>query len=176
MRLVYQKDVFKTGENEINEDKVKDLVGIPKLEFIHKLVNNIIQYNPTDALITINEVLSEGKDLDNFLWEIIKYLKDILLYKTCGSLQLYNESELEQIKSILDSVSKDRLLNLIYELSELANSMKWSTQKQIVFETGIIKVCTNVSGLEDRIKALEDKLENAEATQRNDGCVISYNE
>lgn len=120
--------------------------------------------------------MSEGKDLDNFLWEIIKYLKDILLYKTCGSLQLYNESELEQIKSILDSVSKDRLLNLIYELSELANSMKWSTQKQIVFETGIIKVCTNVSGLEDRIKALEDKLENAEATQRNDGCVISYNE
>lgn len=152
--------MFKTGENEINENKVKDLVGIPNSKFIQKIVNNIIHYNPTDALLTINEVLNEGKDLDNFLWEIIKYLKDILLYKTCGSLPLYNENELEQIKSILEDVSKDRLLSLIYELSELANSIKWSTQKQIVFESGIIKVCTNVTGLEDRIKALEDKLEN----------------
>lgn len=160
MRLVYQRDVFKIGENEIDGDKVKDLVGIASLKFIHKLVDNIIHYNPTDALLTINEVLNEGKDLDNFLWEVIKYLKDILLYKTCGTLQLYNESELAQIKSILEDVSKDRLLSLIYELSELANSIKWSTQKQIVFEAGIVKVCTNVTGLEDRIKALEDKLEN----------------
>lgn len=164
MQLVYQKDVFKTGENEINEDKVKDLVGIPKLEFIQKIVNNIVHYNPTDALITINEVLNEGKNLDNFLWEIIKYLKDILLYKACGTLSLYNENELEQIKSILEDVSKDRLLSLIYELSELANSIKWSTQKQIVFEAGIIKVCTNITGLEDRVKALEDKFENGNFT------------
>ena len=148
------------GQNEIDEDKVKDLVGIPKLEFINKLVNNIINYNPTDALLTINEVLDEGKDLDNFLWETIKYLKDILLYKTCGNVDLYNSNELEQIKSISDNTSKDRLLYLIYDLSELANSIKWSSQKQIVFETGIIKVCINSNSLEDRIKRLEDTVSN----------------
>ncbi len=148
------------GENEINEDKVKDLVGIPKLEFINKLVNNIIKYNPTDALLTINEVLNEGKDLDNFLWEIIKYLKDILVYKTCGTLELYNSNELEQIKSISNEVSKERLLSLIYDLSELANSIKWSSQKQIVFQSGIIRTCTDLSDLEDRITKLENKLQN----------------
>lgn len=167
------------GENEINEDKVKDLVGIPKLEFINKLVNNIIKYNPTDALLTINEVLDEGKDLDNFLWEIIKYVKDILLYKTCGTLELYNSNELEQIKSISNEVSKERLLSLIYDLSELANSIKWSTQKQIVFEAGIIRVCTDSSSLEDRIKKLEDKFGNGSFVsninfERNDGGVVPY--
>lgn len=179
MLLVYQKDVFKTGENEINEDKVKDLVGIPKLEFINKIVTNIINYNPTDALLTINEVLDEGKDLDNFLWETIKYLKDILLYKTCGTLELYNANELEQIKTISNEVSKDRLLNLIYELSELANSIKWSTQKQIVFQTGIIKVCMDSSSLEDRLKQIEDKIQNGNfvsniASQRNDVGLVPY--
>lgn len=147
------------GENEINDEKIKDLVGIPKLEFINKLVTNIIDYNPTSALVTINEVLDEGKDIDNFLWEIIKYLKDILIYKTCNSLQLYNEAELEQIKSISDNVSNDRLLSLIYDLSGLANSIKWSSQKQIIFQTGIIRVCTNLSGLEDRVTQLEEKFE-----------------
>lgn len=146
------------GENEINVDKVKDLVGIPKLEFINKLTNNIIHYNPSDALIAINEVIDEGKDLDNFLWETIKYLRDILVYKTCGSLQLYNESELEQIKAISNEVSKDRLLNLIYNLSDLANSLKWSTQKQIIFQTGIIKACMDSNNLEDRVKKLEERI------------------
>lgn len=148
------------GENEINEDKVKDLVGIPKLEFINKLVTNIIAYEPTNALLTINDVLNEGKDLDNFIWETIKYLKDILLYKTCGTLALYNQNELEQIKIISNGVSQDRLLSLIYELSELANSIKWSTQKQIIFQTGIIKACINSNTLEDRVKLLEDKIAN----------------
>ena len=151
------------GENKIDDEKIKDLVGIPKLEFINKLVTNIIDYNPTDALLTINEVLDEGKDIDNFLWEIIKYLKDILIYKTCNSLQLYNENELEQIKNISNNVSNDRLLNLIYDLSNLANSIKWSSQKQIIFQTGIIRVCTNLSGLEDRLTKLEEKLKNAGA-------------
>lgn len=171
MQLAYQKDAFKTGESKIDEDKVKDLVGIPKLEFINKLTNNIIDYNPTDALLTINEVLDEGKDLDNFLWETIKYIKDILLFQTCGTLLLYNENELSQIKAISEKTTKDRLLSLIYNLSELANSIKWSTQKQIVFEAGIIKVCTNITNLEDRIKALEDKIENFGAIHSNTGSL-----
>ena len=152
------------GENEINEDKVKDLVGIPKLEFINKLVTNIIACDPTSALLTINDVLNEGKDLDNFIWETIKYLKDILLYKTCGTLALYNQNELEQIKTISNEVSQEHLLSLIYELSELANSIKWSTQKQIIFQTGIIKACINSNTLEDRVKLLEDKIANGNFT------------
>ena len=155
------------GDNEINEDKVKDLVGIPKLEYINKLVNNIASYNPTDALLTINEVINEGKDLDNFLWEVIKYLKDILIYQTCGTLELYNTNELEQIKNISSKISKDRLLSLIYELSELSNTMKWSTQKQIVFQAGIIKICINSTSLEDRLKVLEDKIQTGNFVSTN---------
>ena len=163
------------GENEIDENKVKDLVGIPKLEYINKLVNNIVKYNPTDALLTINAVLDEGKDLDNFLWETIKYLKDILLYKTCEKLELYNASELEQIKAIANESSKDRLLSLIYDLSELANLIKYSSQKQIVFQSGIIKVCMNSSGLEDRIKQLEDKIQNGNFVSASVPATPAYN-
>lgn len=37
--------------------------------------------------------------------------------------------------------TKESLLNLIYNLSELANNIKWSNQKTIMFEAGIIKAC-----------------------------------
>ena len=32
------------GENQIDEDKIKDLVGIPKMVYVHDIVEAIIQY------------------------------------------------------------------------------------------------------------------------------------
>lgn len=125
----------------IDEDIVRELVGIPKLTYIRKLTKNIIEKNPEEAINITNKIIDEGKDLDNFLWEIIKYIKDILVYKSTKKLNLYNEEEIKNIDNLSNKITKESLLEIIYELSELANNMKWSTQKVIIFQTGIIKTC-----------------------------------
>lgn len=130
------------GEDEINDDKVKELVGIPKTEYINKIVTSVIECNVDETLKNIDIVISDGKDLNNLIWEIIKYVKDILVFKSSGSLSLYNENELKQIKEISEKSSKERLLNIIYSLSELANDLKMTTQKTIMLEVGIMKLCT----------------------------------
>ena len=128
---------------EINEDKVRDLVGIPKITY--KLAKGIINKEPEEAINIVNTILEEGKDIDNFLWELIKYIKDILVYKSTSKLEIYNQEEIKNIKELADSTDKERLLRLIYELSELANNIKWSSQKAIMFEAGIIKACMEVN-------------------------------
>lgn len=130
---------------EINEDKVRDLVGIPKITYINKLAKEIINKEPEEAINIVNTILEEGKDIDNFLWELIKYIKDILVYKSTSKLEIYNQEEIKNIKELADSTDKERLLRLIYELSELANNIKWSSQKAIMFEAGIIKACMEVN-------------------------------
>ena len=130
---------------EINEDKVRDLVGIPKITYINKLAKGIINKEPEEAINIVNTILEEGKDIDNFLWEFIKYIKDILVYKSTSKLEIYNQEEIKNIKELADSTDKERLLRLIYELSELANNIKWSSQKAIMFEAGIIKACMEVN-------------------------------
>jgi len=130
------------GEDEINDDKVKELVGIPKTEYINKIVNSVIECNVDETLKNIDIVISDGKDLNNLIWEIIKYVKDILVFKSSGSLGLYNENELKQIEQIAGKTSKEKLLNIIYSLSELANDLKMTTQKTIMLEVGIMKLCT----------------------------------
>lgn len=130
---------------EINEDKVRDLVGIPKITYINKLAKGIINKEPEEAINIVNTILEEGKDIDNFLWELIKYIKDILVYKSTSKLEIYNQEEINNIKELADGTDKERLLRLIYELSELANNIKWSSQKAIMFEAGIIKACMEVN-------------------------------
>lgn len=128
----------------IDEDQIRELVGIPKLTYIRNLTTAIFKHDAEKAIEEVQNIISEGKDLDNFLWEVIKYIKDILVYKSTKKLELYSKEETEYIDKLSSEVEKSRLLELIYNLSELANTMKWSTQKNIIFETGIIKECLEV--------------------------------
>ena len=156
------------GSQKIDENFVKDLVGIPKLAFISQIIKAIIEYQVENVLKVVEEVENQGKDLQNLLWELIKYTKDILVWKTSEKLEIYNEEELKQIQELAQKVSKERLLQMIYTLSELENEMKWSSQKTILFEVAMIKMChpeetktVETNGLEDvytRLKILETKI------------------
>ena len=131
------------GEDQIDENRVKDLVGIPKTTYINQIVNNIVEKKSEEALNTLQEIIDDGKDIGNLIWEIIKYIKDILLYKSTSKTEMYNNEEIEAIKSIAEKVSKQQLIDLICEFSEIENTMKQSSQKLIILQTGLIKLCNN---------------------------------
>lgn len=147
-------------DNEITEDKIKDLVGIPKLEYISGIVKAILNYNVEEGLKISNSIILEGKDLNNFLWEIIKYVRDIMIYKATNTASnIYSDEDKKLLESFANNVDKARLLNIIYLLSELENEIKWSSQKNIVFQVGIIRLSGKESmTLEERIEALENKI------------------
>lgn len=132
-------------EGTITDSVVKELVGIPKTESVNKIVKSILEKDTQTALQSIDEIIAEGKDITNFLWEIIKYVKDILVFKTNTKLEIYSEAEKNQIKELADSTTKERLISMIYELSNLQNDMKWSSQKLIMFQVTIIKLCNEAS-------------------------------
>ena len=135
----------------ITINNVKELVGLPSLEYINQLATGIIDNNTILALEAIDNILNDGKDLYNFLWEVIKYFKDILVYKATGKIELYSENEMQEIKKLADNSQKQRLLNIIYDLSELENNLKWSSQKTIMFQTGVIQVETKPSGVDSNV-------------------------
>ena len=146
---------------EISESLVKELVGIPSLEYISEIVKSIFEKDEIKALEVIDKVINDGKDLYNFLWEIIKYMKDVLVYKSTKKLNIYSKDEIKEIDEISKLASSEKILNIIYLLSSLENDIKWSTQKTIMFQTGIIKACIDIKndGL-DELKQRIEKLEN----------------
>lgn len=161
---------YQESSENITSNMVKELVGIPSLVTINKISKGIIESDEITSLQAIDDVIKDGKDLYNFLWETIKYIKDILVYKSTEKLEIYSETEIEQIKELANKVSKERLLQIIYQLSDLENSIKWSAQKTIMLQAGVIRACnekaeiienkqTNDSNLETRVLNLERKLE-----------------
>ena len=159
-------------EGTISEDMIRDLVGLPKLTYIKMLVKSIIDKEPEEVINTTNTVINEGKDLDNFLWELIKYVKDTLIYKTTKNLELYSKEDIEFIDQLAESTTKDRLLNLIYDLSELSSNMKISTQKNIIFQVGLINQCIE---LEDR-KKTESRVNKSERGEQEEKDTVQKQE
>ena len=157
------------GENNIDEDKVKDLVGIPKVTFVSNIIKSIIEYNVSKVLENIDQIINQGKDIDNLIWEMIKYSKDILVYQATGKLELYNEEELNQIKEFAKNEPKEKWVDLIDKLSSLENDVKWSTQKTIIFQAGIIKMCNkqevNNNNIEKRVEKIEKYLKSGNGMQ-----------
>ena len=161
------------GETNITEEKIKDLVGIPKLVQINELVKNIVKYNPQGSLQVTEEIIAEGKDIINLLWEVIKYVKDMLIFKTRGDIEIYSEEEKANMKGLVTEVSTERLIKIINELSELENALKWSNQKNIQFETGIIKVSSHFNSdgfeeIEKRLSEIENQLKSGKVVQNVD--------
>ena len=151
------------GENQISENKIKELVGIPKMTYIHNITKAVLEYNVEAALENIDIILNDGKDLNYFLWEIIKYIKDLILLKTGSEVALYNKQEKEQMQELVKLASKERLLKLVYAFSDLEAQIKWSSQKTIVFQVGIMKACSKeenqgIEELEKRIATLEETI------------------
>ena len=152
---------------------VKDLVGLPSLEYVNKISRGILENNEIIALEAVEDIIKEGKDLYNFLWEIIKYFKDILVYKSTSKIEMYSENEILEIKKLSDSTDSQRLLEIIYLLSEIENDIKWAAQKTIMFQVGIIKACRNENSSENseqllkRIEVLENKLSSLNSKELN---------
>lgn len=147
-------------ENNITEEKVKELVGIPKLDYISGIFKAITEYNVDLGIEIVNKIILEGKDIDNFLWEVVKYARDIMILKTTNNLSnIYSENDKSTMSKIAEILNKDRIFGIIYSLSDLENEIKWSSQKNIIFQVGIMRLCSKEnSTLNERVENLERKI------------------
>ena len=131
------------GSEKITEEQIRELVGIPEIDYLLKLTNSILSNKPAEVLEISEELINSGKDLDVFTWELIKFIRDLLMLHISNDLVVYKDEDKVRMQELVKVTSKERLLALITEVSTLQNSMKWSTDKEVIFETGLIKITLN---------------------------------
>ena len=75
-----------TGKNPLDLKSIYDVLGIARSERVLAAADCLIGRDEKKAVKTIERLYSEGKDLAQFLQSIIRLFRDILVYKTSGSL------------------------------------------------------------------------------------------
>ena len=99
----------------------------------------------------------------DFTW----YLRNLLLAKSSDGMEDVldvSEENLVQLQEEANLVDYDTLIRYIRVFSELSNQLKYATQKRVLLEVALIKLCkpemeTNQDSILSRIRAVEEKIE-----------------
>ncbi len=156
------------GSDKLTYLDVLTVLGATDQTKIDGLIKAVFTGDTGSVLSFTDELSMLGKSIGLLSKELVGYLRDIAVVKTCKTardiLALPEDRYLE-MKAIADSVSENRILRCIEILSSIETSLRYSTQPRAVLETALIKASLpetdyNIDALLSRIKALEQKLEN----------------
>ena len=123
--------------------------------------------NITGAIQTVETLVIEGRELGQFVTDFTWYLRNLMLVQSSDDMEdvLDISSEnLALLKEEASMVDADILMRYIRIFSELGGQIKYASQKRILIEIAIIKLCKpemekDYTSLVDRIDSLEKKLE-----------------
>lgn len=163
------------GEKKITEKSVRSLVGVPEFEYLANMLECIITHNVEEILNLTEKIINGGKDLEFYTWELIKFIRDVVILNATKEKGIYAEEEIEKMNSLMELSNPNELLSFIPVLSELQNDMKWSLDKDIMFETGILKMAMRQQSINSDEKksdinvasshvSVENKIKNPENT------------
>lgn len=168
LSLLDQCLAFHFGK-ELTYDMALDVLGAVDQDVFANLLKNITDRNVLGCITLLEEIIYKGRELSQFVTDFVWYLRNILLVKTSDNLEDVidaSSENLERLKQQADEIEMDALMHHIRAFSELSGKIKYASQKRVMIEMLLIKLCkpemeTSQDALLDRIRALEEKIESA---------------
>ena len=171
--LLDQCVAFYLGET-LTYDKVLEVLGTVDVSIFGKLMVNIRTGNVTDCLRLLDEIVTRGRELTQFTVDFTWYLRNLLLTKASEELMDTMEIPTDYREEFLKEVhanDAERLVRFIRIFSELTNQIRYASQKRVLVEVALIKLCKPQMELEqdalvDRVLRMEEALEQGVVTVR----------
>ena len=166
LSLLDQCIAFYLGET-LTYDKVLEVLGAVDTEVFSHLLRQILKSDVTGAIRTLEDLIVGGRELGQFVGDFTWYLRNLLLVKTSenpeDAIDVSSEN-LKLLKEESEMVDVETLMRYIRILSELSSQIRYSTQKRVLIEIALIKLCrpameTNLDSVLDRIRVLEQRME-----------------
>lgn len=166
LSLLDQCIAFYLGQ-KLTYENVLEVLGATDTEVFSRLVRMVHNQDTKGILTLVDEMMREGRELSQFVTDFLWYLRNLLLLKTCDGAEDSLDMSPENKKLLIEEaqlMDAEIIMRYIRVISELLNQMKYSTQKRVLMEVGLIKLAkpqmeTNTESLLQRIMQLEEKLE-----------------
>ena len=166
LSLLDQCAAFYMNET-LTYDHVLEVLGAVDTEVFSRLLRQLLAMDVHQVIETVDELVMQGRELTQLAADFTWYLRNLLLVKTSDNMEdvLDVSSEnLALLKEEAQMIDSDTLIRYIRIFSDLTNQLKYATQKRVLLEVTLIKLCRpamdqNKDALLDRIRAIEKQLE-----------------
>ncbi len=166
LSLLDQCIAFYLGQTLTYENVLK-VLGAVDTEVFSRLLRHIMAQEITQVIGLIEEIVVEGRELGQFVIDFTWYLRNLLLVKSADDMEDVLELSAENLallKEEAQMMEDEVLMRYIRILSELSNQMKYSSQKRVLLEIAMIKLCRpqmeeDYDSIIDRLSVIEKTLE-----------------
>ena len=165
LSLLDQCISYKDGD--LTYEDALDILGIANTELLFSMVRDIREKELEKALLKIDEIVQNGKDIHQFIKDLIYHFRNLLITKTTNNSRDIMDMDEETIQMYLEQsndMSLDYILKALDILTKSESQAKWATQPRIILEMATIKLVNleEQISLEDRIKKLEQIINSGE--------------
>ena len=129
---------------DITVENVVKVLGISDYESLNKLLYFITNNNVKESINIIENIYGQGKDLKLFTKQLIQFILDVLkymLYSSYDYIQIPNTIDLSWFKGNNIEANYELLLNILDEIIELSNQIKYEQNPKILIESKILLLC-----------------------------------
>ena len=166
LSLLDQCIAFYLGQT-LTYDKVLEVLGAVDTEVFSKLLRKVIQGDVTASIHILEDLIVGGRELGQFVGDFTWYMRNLLLVKTSEDPEEAIDVSSENMKLLKEEstmLDVETLMRYIRIFSDLSNQIRYATQKRVLVEIALIKLCrpameTNLDSVLDRLRVLEQRMD-----------------
>lgn len=149
-------------DDVISEDDVLAVSGNISSQIILHMLKEALESNSAEVLKSLGEIISDGKEIQRIINDVIIFLRDALLAKIGSSNSLKSAYKTEEYQVFLAKISNEIIYKWLDILNDTLNNIKFTTQKRAYLELGLLKMAdghlNDYASLLGRVEALERQI------------------
>ena len=153
------------SNRNVTYSSVIEAVGMTDRQTLKSITKCLLEGNKGELLSTINLVASAGKNLVQLAKDMVSFVRDVLVCKTCKDykniLKLSSDS-IKDLEELAGITTTEKLIEILTKLSTLDNEFRFSTSPRNLLEITLVSLCdfemTELNELKMQVKLLEKKI------------------
>ncbi len=144
-------------------DMALEALGAVDTSVFSEFLRDLSVCSVVDAVKLLSRIVSQGRDLSQFIVDFTWYLRNVLMVCTSEDAAEVVDATAENLAALkLEAkvLNTEQILRYIRIFSNLSNDLRYAAQKRILIEMTIVRVCKpeaekDLSGITDRLRLLE---------------------
>ena len=144
--------------NNIDEQDVNDIFGVTSRETVARALAYILDRQLPSLLHLVHELSEAGRDMGQLLSEVMSAVRELLISKVAPQEASFSMPEewKDTLNQLIARTPADKIVRLMEVLSGTEEHMRWSTNKRLHLEMGLIQAVHSLAeaNISDIIRAL----------------------
>ncbi|MYL34400.1 DNA polymerase III subunit gamma/tau [Pontibacillus yanchengensis] len=168
------------SEDQVDIEDVLAVTGSVSQEKLANVIHALRGNEVKEALRFVDSLIQEGKDPGRFIFDLIYYSRDLLLYQSAPGLEDILERAIpdETFKELSEQLSANWIQQTISTLNQCQQEMKWTNSPKVFIEIALLNICEiqaapsptaevavepeSIQKLQQKVDELEKKIANAQ--------------